>query len=296
MVWRVTEASSDLALFIGRFHPVLVHLPIGFLVLLATLEGLSLGSRFRAANASARFILLLLVPAAGASAFCGWLLSRSGGYEASLLEWHERLGIGLAVAVTVLLLLHALGATRAYRVGLALSCVLLMLASHLGGSLTHGRDYLTHYAPEPLRSWLAKAGMAGRPTPTSPAGGQAQDAVFPLAVQPIFRQYCVPCHGPEKAKAGLRLDSIEHLQRGNKDGPVIRAGDSAGSRLVRLVMLPLDDDAHMPPAGKPQPGPDDLALIRWWIDAGASPKAGILELKPPAEIQRILQARLGRSP
>lgn len=287
----MNEASSDLMQFIGRFHPLLVHLPVGFLVLLATLELLALRPRFRTANGSARFILVLAVPAAAATAFCGWLLGRSGGYEPSLLEWHERTGIAVAIACAVLLLLHGLNQKRAYRFCLAVSCALLAVASHLGGSLTHGRDHLTRYAPEPFRSWLGGTrAIPGAPS-SSATTGWAQQEVFGALIQPILQQYCVPCHGPEKTKAKLRLDSYEALQRGSKDGPVVQAGNPAASRLAQVVTLPQEDDSHMPPFGKPQPGADDLALIRWWIDAGASEKGRVGELNPPAEIQRQLQAR-----
>jgi uncharacterized membrane protein len=287
----MNEASSDLMLFLGRFHPLLVHLPIGFLVLLATLELLALRPPFKAANGSARFILALAVPAAAATAFCGWLLGQSGEYEPSLLEWHERAGIGVAIAYAILLLLHGLNQKRAYRVCLVLSCGLLAVASHLGGSLTHGRDYLTRYAPEPFRSWLGGTQEASATPSTSATAGWAQQKAFGAVVQPILQQYCVPCHGPEKSKARLRLDSFDGLQRGSKDGPVVRAGASASSRLIELMALPEEDDSHMPPLGKPQPGTDDLALIRWWIDAGASATATAGELKPPAEIEQMLKAR-----
>jgi hypothetical protein len=69
--------------FLGKFHPLLVHLPIGFLLLLGVLEWLALrpgGKELAAAN---RIILLLSIPATVASAGCGWLLAESGKYDAS---------------------------------------------------------------------------------------------------------------------------------------------------------------------------------------------------------------------
>ncbi len=289
----MTDAPSDIVLFLGHLHPVLVHLPIGFLVLLAVLELLALRPRFKDANTSARIILVLAVPAAAVTAFCGWLLGEHGDYESSLLEWHERAGIGVAIATAVLLVLHLLHQRRTYRACLVVSCLLLGVAGHLGGSLTHGRDYLTRYAPEPFRSWLGG-------TPATPGAGSSvitvpadwvQQPAFGTIVQPILANYCVPCHGPEKAKARLRLDSFDALMAGSKDGPVVQPGDAAGSVLGKLTALPRDDDMHMPPSGKPQPSADDLALIRWWINAGASVDAKAAELKPPTEIERLLNAR-----
>jgi uncharacterized membrane protein len=69
----------DLILFLGRFHPVLVHLPIGGLVLLGALELVALFIRFKDAARNRRLILALTTAAAGVTAACGWLLSDSGG-------------------------------------------------------------------------------------------------------------------------------------------------------------------------------------------------------------------------
>ena len=66
---------SDILLLFGRFHPLLVHLPIGLIVLLAFLELLARSPRLQKANASAGMILALAVPASIATAVCGWLLS-----------------------------------------------------------------------------------------------------------------------------------------------------------------------------------------------------------------------------
>ena len=72
---------------------------------------------------------------------------------------------------------------------------------------------------------------------------------------------------------------------------LVQAGVSAASRLVKVLSLPEEDDSHMPPSGKPQPSAEDLALIRWWIDAGASATARVSQLKVPAGIERLLQTR-----
>lgn len=83
---------SNFGLFIGRFHIILLHLPIGFLLLLAGLELAARLPRFRNANASAGYILVLAAPASVLTAGCGWLLAGSGGYDAQLLFWHRWLG------------------------------------------------------------------------------------------------------------------------------------------------------------------------------------------------------------
>ena len=126
--------------FLGRLHPLLVHLPIGLIVLLAFLELLAASSRRPRANASTGAILALAVPVSIASAVCGWLLSLGGGYEPSLLQWHKWTGIAVAALCAGLGVLYWLDWKKAYRVGLLGTFGVLLWASHYGGSLTHGKD------------------------------------------------------------------------------------------------------------------------------------------------------------
>jgi hypothetical protein len=63
--------------------------------------------------------------------------------------------------------------------------------------------------------------------------------------------------------------------------------------LLKRLQLPPQQKEHMPPEGKPQPAPDQISLLKWWIDAGAPATVKVAELKPPARIQRLLQARFG---
>ena len=93
---------------------------------------------------------------------------------------------------------------------------------------------------------------------------------FVAVAQPVFTEYCISCHGPEKAKGKLRLDSYEAIIKGGSSGPVVVAKKSAESDMIRRLQLPAAHDDHMPPDGKPQPTADDLVLLKWWIDTGAS--------------------------
>lgn len=178
----------DSFLFFGRLHPVLVHLPIGLVVLLAVLELFARFRRFRNANANVGFILALAVPLACFTALCGWLLSLAGGYDARLLQWHKWTGIGTAAACALVALLYRLDLKRPYRWSLFAATVALAIASHLGGSLTHGSDYLVRYAPQSLRSLL------GFTVVTKPAEAKPKDVtgqpVFAAVVQPVLEKNC----------------------------------------------------------------------------------------------------------
>lgn len=284
-------SSPDILLFFGRFHPVLVHLPVGLIILLGIIELFARPLRSKITPSCVGFILALAVPAAAATAVCGWLLSRAGGYEPRLVQWHLWMGIGTAAGCALAGLLFLLNQRRWYRACLFSTLAALVVASHFGGSLTHGSDYLVRYAPNFLRAILGAAPQATTPAP-KPADPLQQPAYAAL-VQPVLQENCISCHGPEKAKGKLRLDSWTALLKGGEAGPSIVAGKASESELVKRLRLPLDHEDHMPPEGKPQPAPDDLALLEWWINAGASAGQEIGKLNPPPNIQRILLARFG---
>jgi len=100
-------------------------------------------------------------------------------------------------------------------------------------------------------------------------GLAAADKVdFARDIQPILQQNCVKCHGPEKQKGKMRLDSLMAALKGGKGGAALVAGDGAKSEMVRRISLPKTDDDFMPTEGEPLPK-EQIALIKKWIDEGA---------------------------
>jgi len=96
----------------------------------------------------------------------------------------------------------------------------------------------------------------------------APNVDFAAQVLPIFEKSCLSCHGPDKHKGDLRLDSKAAAFKGGKDGLVLVSGDAAKSDLYRRITLPDGSDDVMPNKG-------DLLtkaqtdLIRDWINQGA---------------------------
>jgi hypothetical protein len=92
-------------------------------------------------------------------------------------------------------------------------------------------------------------------------------------IKPLFEKSCVKCHGAEKPKGRLRLDSLDGTLKGGEDGKVVVPGDGAGSMLVQNVAHAGDPDDYMPPPrNKANIGPltkEQIGLIRAWIDQGA---------------------------
>jgi hypothetical protein len=109
---------------------------------------------------------------------------------------------------------------------------------------------------------------------TLPPASTKTGLTYTNDIQPIFMSTCMPCHsstGPKKPRAGLALDSLAGTLKGSKDGPVITVGNSAHSDLVLSVAHIGDDpDSFMPKGKKAKPlTPDQIGLIRAWIDQGA---------------------------
>ena len=87
-------------------------------------------------------------------------------------------------------------------------------------------------------------------------------------VKPLIDKYCVSCHGPDKQKSKLRLDSPEGILLGGDSGePVFVAGDSANSHLIKLVTGAAPDEV-MPPKGD-RLSNEDVLKLQLWIDEGA---------------------------
>ncbi len=294
LLFRVFINPSDppnAALFIGRFHSMVVHFPIGLLLLAVLLEVLARKPRF--GHFSSTIKLLLLAGAAGAVAavLAGLYLEMAPGYEADTLFWHKRLGIGIAILSFIAYgfrLLEGQPGTTIYRIYvgvLVVLCSFVTVGGHLGSVLTHGSGYLTRYMPQAFRSVLGLG---------SPAQGwvirlaTAEDAgVYSDLVQPIFDSRCVSCHNADQQRGQLALDTPEGIEEGGDDGPILVAGRSSESEIMRRILLPPDHEDHMPPEGKPPLTVAEATLIRWWIDEGASFDQKVAEATQPPLVEQI---------
>jgi hypothetical protein len=94
---------------------------------------------------------------------------------------------------------------------------------------------------------------------------------YALRVAPLFAERCISCHGENRQKAELRLDSYAFAMRGSRRGAVIIPGNPKASELMTRIALPPGDDRAMPPEGKTPFSPDEVTVVRLWIAAGASP-------------------------
>lgn len=267
----------------GPFHPVLVHLPIGILLLACFFQLLAIKSRYALLLLPAIPVMLFWgMIAAIFSCISGYLLSQSGDYDAITVGRHQWMGIFTAVLSFIFYLLNKLSFSEIIARWMAAALIILItVTGHLGGSLTHGSDYLT----AGFSSSAGKKGEGLKPIPN------VQEAiVYADIVQPLLQSKCYSCHGPEKQKGKLRLDQPDFIMKGGKQGKVILPGKPGESAMVERLLLPVDDDDHMPPSKKPQLNKTEISLLHWWVSSGADFKKKVNELPQPAEIKPVLGA------
>jgi len=269
---------------LGRFHPLFVHLPIGILVLACLFLRQSLKPKYAYLSPAVNAMLFWGMLSAVASCATGLLLSQSGEYDAETVGWHQWMGIGVAVISMVFYFLRKkeLFAKRQWLVAVFL-LLFVMITGHFGGSLTHGSDYLT-------ASFTTLSGDSMETMSNKPIPNVQEAVVYTDIVQPIFKSKCYSCHGPNKQKGRLRMDQPELLMKGSKNGEVIVAGKAAESELIKRLLLPREDDDHMPPKEKPQLTDQQIALLHWWIGGGADFTKKTKELDQPEKLKPVLLA------
>jgi uncharacterized membrane protein len=263
----IGRQHADWLQFLGRFHPLLVHLPIGMLVLLPFLE--VAGTTRAGLREAAGFVLHLTLATSAITLGLGILLAYGSGVMGATVTRHMWGGIALLIELMVWVTVRPAWISgqlqRAYPALLAVTLLTLTWTAHQGGSLTHGSDYLTRYMPGPLKRIFPSASAA---SDAAYAG-----SAYTRYIHPIFDSKCVACHGGSKEQAGLRLDFYELLVKGGKDGAVIAPRDPDHSLVLQRVTLSPSDRHFMPAEGRTPLTAGEIAAIRAWILAGASPTA-----------------------
>lgn len=282
---------ANWTLFLGRLHPLIVHLPIGFLFALAGLEVVVRVGRFRDVAAARGALLAVTAASAVAAVVAGLMLSTAGGYDRGLLFWHKWAGIALVTLTVAAAVAYATRHRRAYGTLLIATLAVLGPASHFGGSMTHGANYLTAYAP----AWLRSAPSPATRPVTVALRDPSQAHLYADVVRPILVTNCVSCHGPERTSGLLRMDTIDGIKAGGNTGPGMVPSNPDASLIVHRMLLPTADSHHMPPGDQPQAGDDAVAAVRWWVTAGAADPV-VADLHPTADQTALLGRLLHLSP
>lgn len=284
--------------FLGRFHPLVVHLPIGFLFLAVLLEIISIKPNFKKFKPVLSFVWLVGAIGSMLAVVLGFLLSWSGGYDEVPLGWHKWSGIFLMIISTVRFFLGTkriklfhFPRKQFKSLMVVLTGGLLLLTGHLGGSLTHGSNYLLEYAPSPVQKFFGGQSEEKLFRPKVMSLDSAD--IFADAIFPILDSKCTSCHNKKKNKGKLLLTSFDDLMKGGEDGPAITPGSLVSSELYRRITLPPDHKEFMPSKGKKPLTETQVAILEWWIENGA-PRSGLVStFKPSEDMVKVFQEFYG---
>jgi uncharacterized membrane protein len=266
-----------LAEFLGHFHPVVVHLPIGILLIAGLFHVLAGTSKYQVLKPAVSPLLLIGMLSAVLACITGFLLSTTDDYDADIVGNHQWLGIATAIVSFICYVIE-----RKNSKYLSWLIVLLVLMTtftgHLGGSLTHGDGYLTE----------AFYNYSSSGEKIKPIANVQEAMVYEDVIQPILATRCYGCHSNRKQKGGLRLDEKDFILKGGKEGVVVVPGDVSRSELVQRIFLAHENEDHMPPKEKPQPTTAQKDLIKWWIASGAPFDKKVRDLDQSPEILNML--------
>ncbi len=250
---------SNLAI-LGRLHPLILHLPIGFFFALWLFWGIRKYintpnyERLYLFGTGIMAILSLITAAAGL------FLSKSN--SSTDIDFHKY--SGLLFTLLVVLLFEFNQPDKKWFVGIKiLATIVLLISGHLGGELTHGEDFL----------------FGSKTADTSSFQLQPNDNIYTKAVFPIIEQKCLQCHNDNKTKGQLNMKSLALMLKGGKNGAALVVGDALNSHLIQRINLPLDDKKHMPPKSKAQLTNDEMLILTAWINNGAKTNQLLKDIK-----------------
>lgn len=282
-----TENAPLFFLFLGRFHPLILHFPIVLIILVVMLE---LANRFTLLTIGKSVIKVFLIAAAVstvAAIGAGFFLYASGEYSGKLIDQHFWAAAITGFAILATTALYFLNSDEKqyhtfYSTGLIVSMIAVGYTSHVGGSITHGQDYLTEHL---LLMTSDREVIEER--------SESEMLVYEDMIAPIFEAKCLSCHNEQKSKGDLLMTSHEHLLKKGKSGNLaIVVGLPDSSELYKRVALPLEHEDHMPPEGKSPLTENEIALLKFWIEAGAMPAQKIAEAKTKDTIAPVIDQLL----
>ena len=287
------DNPPDFLKFLGRFHPLVVHLPIGFLIL-AIIAQIAIGRpKFHPLKPYLKYLWGFGAISSALAVLFGYLLSLSGDYDEDTLFWHQWSGIAVLVLSTSCYFLSKKRPQSSDVSKWALAVLAtgtMIYTGHLGGNLTHGKTYLLEYAPNTLRS------VAGLPAKTEPRPKVTvldSADIYLDVISPMMHSKCTSCHNDGKKKSDLLLTSYSNMIKGGENGEVIVPGDLDASELFRRITLPEEHDDFMPSEGKRPLTEQEVAIIEWWIQVDAPPEGYVTELDTERKIIPTVSSYLG---
>lgn len=281
----LAQGSEDPSAFwlwqvLGRLHPMMVHFPIGLLIVAGVMELFTLGKFRHPLREGIRFLAVLGSFSAILAAIMGWLLAENEGMTGSTLDIHRLIGLGSAgLSFFLLAFLRKSeldpkpSSIKIYRTLLFTTGIGIGLAGHFGASLTHGEEFLTEVLPWNAESEAPEFLTIDLATFTSDLSPE-QEIKLVTNVRSVLAHNCYKCHSGAKIEGELRLDEKEYVFAGGESGAVIIPGNPAESELIRRISLSKNHKDVMPEKGKLL-SKEEIQLLTVWVEKGAPWPEGV---------------------
>ena len=261
-IYSEASQSNNVLLWFGKMHPLVLHFPIvlgiGIVIYFLFFPNKPLEEN------TEKLVLVGNAFMASMVALLGLFLSKQDAYDTDILNLHK--WGGLSIALISWLLIYIKNISTSFKKLIALCYLLaLLFFTHQGALLTHGENALSIPTPEVKVAEDVKI-------------IDSSLTIYEKAIAPILAQKCVSCHGPEKVKGQLQLQSPEFIIKGGKNGNILNGIQNEEAMLLQRIHLPNSDEKHMPPDGKLQLTLEELTLLNKWVKAGGNFTKKISEL------------------
>ena len=244
--------------WLGKMHPLLLHFPI----VLGTTIGLYyiLDKKNKIDAVYANYILIINALLSSIVAIFGIFLSKQDSYDGSIILLHKWGGVSIALISWLFVylqqgLIHFKNSYQTRWISSLMYLSVLFIFTHKGAQLTHGINAISF--PE---------AVAAKKTDKVILDSNA--TLYEQAVKPILEQKCIGCHGTDKVKGALLLNSPENIIKGGKGGNILVSSKDKEATMFTRIHLPMSDEKHMPPDGKMQLTKEEVSILSRWIKAG----------------------------
>ena len=265
---------DDFLILVGRFHPLIIHLPIGFIVLGILIEFNKKSLKW--SNDALKFIFYWATITGIFSIISGFLQYQNGGYLWETVQNHFVAGIFtvfLSFSFYLKLIENSIFKTIPRKLFTIGNSIILIVTGHLGGNITHGEEHLI----EPINNL---AGFNNLQIETVKYYTDYKERpLFSSVIQPIIDKKCVKCHNSKKSNGKLKMHNSTELMKGGRNGSIINFDTPEMSEMYIRIHLPREEKKHMPPKGGKQLSKEEINLISRWIKNGSSFEKSIEEFK-----------------
>ena len=257
---------NELWQILGRLHPLVVHFPISLLWVGLLLECIAWRKKTDQFQSAIGVILWVGTITAALAVGLGFILINQDDYTGNTITIHQWSGIATAILSGLTLYAFISKESKSYRLLLFLTVLGVSFAGHYGAMLTHGEDYLDLTKEEKTQKIALNPSLHVEKLQGEIDQNQKQD--LGIEARNILANHCYDCHSIKKSKGKLRLDALEYMLKGGKEGPALILGHPEKSEMIRRIKLPASDDDAMPTKGK-RLSKKEIEILELWVKQGA---------------------------